>query len=147
LRASKAIFADYRDEQNITVRVRYADTDRMGVVYHANYFVYFESGRAELIRRLWKPYAILEKEGFLLPILEAGCRYLQSAEYDDLLTVCTRVADFSGARIRFEYAAFKSEKESPLVEGFTVHCFVDRQGRPRRMPEELKNIFQAFDRG
>lgn len=139
--------ADYRDEQKITVRVRYADTDRMGVVYHANYFAYFESGRAELIRRIWRPYAELEKEGFLLPIIEAGCRYRQGAEYDDLLTVCTRIADFSGARLRFEYAIFRDSSGEALVVGFTVHCFADRQGRPRRMPEELREVLRRFELG
>ncbi|HEX7344232.1 MAG TPA: thioesterase family protein [bacterium] len=134
---------DFSEEQKISVRVRYADTDRMGVVYHANYFAYFESGRAELIRRIWKPYLELEKEGIILPVVEAGCRYLQAAEYDDLLTVCTNVAEATGARLRFEYAIFKNDNGRPLARGYTVHCFMDLQGRPRRMPAELKGIFQV----
>lgn len=144
MKSSSLTLGDYRDEQRISLRVRYADTDRMGVVYHANYFAYFESGRAELIRRIWKPYAELEKAGVLLPIIEAGCRYYQGAEYDDLLTVCTRVAGFSGARLRFEYAIFKSEKNAPLAFGFTVHCFADRRGRPRRMPTELYDLLKRY---
>jgi acyl-CoA thioester hydrolase len=134
---------DFSDEQKISVRVRYADTDRMGIVYHANYFMYFESGRAELIRRIWKPYLELERSGVVLPVVEAGCRYLQTAEYDDLLTVCTRVAEVTGARLRFEYTIFKNNGERPLAQGYTVHCFMDLLGRPHRMPAELKDVFQA----
>jgi len=134
---------DFSEVQKISVRVRYADTDRMGVVYHANYFTYFESGRAELIRRIWRPYLELEKSGVVLPVVEAGCRYLQAAEYDDLLTVCTKVAEATGARLRFEYAIFKNNGERPLAQGYTVHCFMDLQGRPRRMPAELKDVFRV----
>ena len=135
---------DFSEEERISVRVRYADTDRMGVVYHANYFTYFESGRAELIRRIWKPYLELERSGVVLPVVEAGCRYLQAAEYDDLLTVCTKVAEATGARLRFEYTIFKNDGERPLAQGYTVHCFMDLQGRPRRMPAELRAILEPW---
>jgi acyl-CoA thioester hydrolase len=133
---------DFSDYQKITVRVRYADTDRMGVVYHANYFVYFESGRTELIRRLWKSYARIEEEGFILPIVEAGCQYHRGAEYDDQLIVCTCLAGYGGARVRFDYTIFRSFDPDPLVTGFTVHCFTDLQGKPRRIPKELQAILQ-----
>ena len=131
---------DPQDWYDTTLRVRYADTDRMGVVYHSNYFVYFEACRAELIRRLWKPYSQIEKDGYLLLVIEAFCHYHRGAEYDDVLTVRARVADFSDTRIRFEYQVFRNEGEAPLVEGFTEHCFADLKGKPRRMPEELKQI-------
>ncbi|RJP74066.1 MAG: acyl-CoA thioesterase [Candidatus Zixiibacteriota bacterium] len=136
--------ADFAENQKVTVRVRYADTDRMGVVYHANYFAFFESGRTELIRRLWKPYAHLEREGLILPIVEAGCRYHRGAEYDDLLTVCTRIAAVTGARLRFDYAIFRGLEADPLVTGFTVHCFTDRTGKPRRIPPEFMAVLQPY---
>ncbi len=136
----RAVQTDFQEEEKITVRVRYADTDRMGVVYHARYFVYFESGRAEWIRNLWKPYAELEKEGLLLPIVEAGARYYRGAEYDDLLTICTRVANFTGARLQFQYYVFKITENTPLVEGFTVHCFTSLSGKPCRLPAPLHQI-------
>ncbi len=135
---------DLPEYQKTTVRVRYADTDQMGVVYHANYFAYFESGRAEFIRQVWKPYAQLEKEGWVLPIIEAGCRYLRAAEYDDLLTVVTRLAIFSAARLRFDYTIHKNSQNTPLARGFTVHCFTDLQGKPRRLPAELQEIFSRI---
>jgi acyl-CoA thioester hydrolase len=138
---------DFRDFEKTTVRVRYADTDRMGVVYHANYFEYFETGRADFIRRVWKPYAELEREGLILPVIEAGCRYYKGAEYDDILTVCTRVADFSGARLRFQYTIFKSSEIHSLAEGFTVHCFMTLQGKLRRMPSPLQKILEDLQKG
>jgi acyl-CoA thioester hydrolase len=140
----RSVFSSYQDYEKITVRVRYADTDRMGVVYHANYFVYFESGRAELIRRLWKSYREIEEAGLILPITEAGCTYYRGAQYDDLLTVCTRMVIFSGARLRFNYSIYKTPENSPLAEGFTVHCFTDMAGKPRRMPVELVTILESL---
>jgi acyl-CoA thioester hydrolase len=140
--SSNISLSDYHDHEKTTVRVRYADTDRMGVVYHANYFVYFESGRAELIRRLWKSYLEIEEGGLILPIIEAGCTYYVGAKYDDLLTVCTRLANFSGVRLRFEYSVYKSSEKCALVEGFTVHCFTDLKGKPRRIPTDLLNLLK-----
>jgi acyl-CoA thioester hydrolase len=132
---------DFHDREKITVRVRYADTDRMGVVYHANYFVFFESGRAELIRRLWKSYKEIEEEGLILPIIKAGCTYYYGARYDDLLTVCTRMEIFSAARLRFNYSVFKSAENTPIVEGFTVHCFTDLSGKPKRIPVQFRELY------
>jgi len=133
-------YSDFQAWEKTTIRVRYADTDRMGVVYHANYFVYFESERAELIRNLWKPYSQLEKEGLLLPILEAFCRYRKGAEYDDVLTVGTRVVDLSSTRLRFEYQIYLGDETNLIAEGYTEHCFTGLDGKPRRMPEDLKRI-------
>jgi acyl-CoA thioester hydrolase len=140
--ADKLKYLDYKDFEKITVRVRYADTDRMGVVYHANYFVFFESGRAELIRRLWKSYREIEEEGLILPIVKAGCTYHHGARYDDLLTICTRMEIFSAARLRFNYSVFKSVESAPIVEGFTVHCFTDLSGKPRRIPAQITGLLE-----
>jgi len=123
-----------------TIRVRYADTDRMGLVYHANYFIYFEACRSSLIRTIWKPYSQIEKDGYILLVIEASCRYWKGAGYDDLLNVYARVADFSGSRIRFEYKIYKDDDNTLLVEGITEHCFADKWGKPRRMPVELQKI-------
>lgn len=123
-----------------TLRVRYADTDRMGVVYHANYFIYFEACRSSLIRRLWKPYSEIEKDGYLLLVIEAGCRYLKGAQYDDLINVYARVSRFTDTRLRFDYRIYTDQGDDLIVEGFTEHCFTDQDGKPRRMPDELKMI-------
>lgn len=126
------------DWHRITLRVRYADTDRMGVVYHSNYFIYFESCRSDLIRNLWKSYAEIEKDGYLLLVIEAGCKYYKGAGYDDLLTVYGRISDFTDVRLRFEYKIVLERDNTLLVRGFTEHCFADKNGKPCKMPEELK---------
>ncbi len=122
------------------LRVRYAETDRMGFVYHANYFIYFEACRSDLIRNLWRPYSELEREGYLLLVIEAGCRYRKAAEYDDVLMVYGRVSKFTEVRIRFEYKVYREKDEALIVEGFTEHCFTDQQSKPCRMPAELQRI-------
>lgn len=132
--------ADLRNWHIERLRVRYADTDRMGVVYHSNYFIYFEACRSDMIRNLWKSYYEIEKDGYRLLVLQAGCRYRKAAEYDDVLNVYGKVANFTETRIHFEYMIFREKDDSLIVEGFTEHCFADHESKPRRMPEELKRI-------
>ena len=116
-----------------TIRVRFAETDQMGVVYHGNYFAWFEVGRGELLRTLGFSYAVLEKEGCGLPVVEAACRYRRPARYDDLLTVETTVKALRGSIVIFTYALMRDAEL--LAEGETKHVAVDRDLRPRRLPE------------
>ena len=120
------------------LRVRYADTDKMGIVYYANYLVYFEVGRTEFIRKLWKSYSEIEKAGYILPVLSSGVEYKASAFYDDMLEVKTILENHSGARIKFRYE-IRREGGALLAVGFTEHCFAAPEGRPRKMPAELRN--------
>ena len=123
-------------EHSITVRVRYGETDQMGVVYHANYLLYFESARTELLRAAGVAYRDLEKEGLFLVVTEASCRYRAAAHYDELLTVACRVAGIGKARIRFEYDV-RGPGGELLTEGHTELATVDSAKRPIRMPEDL----------
>lgn len=116
-------------ESRTTIRVTYRDTDQMGFVYYANYFVYFESGRTELLRRLGRNYRDLERDGIFLPVLEATCKYTASARYDDLLEVTTRVARWTRAAIDFEYECRRAEGGALLVTGTTRHAFTNRDGK------------------
>ena len=127
-------------EDSAPVRVRYAETDAMGWVYYANYFSYFEVGRTELMRRAWKPYRELEREGLWLPVVESGCRYRRGARYDDLLQIRTRLTIPSPARLRFDYRVIREPDEELLAEGFTVHCFAAPDGKPRSVPRELRRL-------
>lgn len=121
------------------VRVRYAETDRMDVVYHAHYFVWFETGRVELMRELGCDYRTLEdRDGILFPLIDAGARYLKSARFDDVLEVCTELMSVGRARVRFEYRVRREGDGTLLTTGFTEHAAVDRDGRPRRLPEEIR---------
>ncbi|MBN1441627.1 MAG: acyl-CoA thioesterase [Planctomycetes bacterium] len=125
-------------------RVRYADTDAMGVVHHANYLVYFEIGRTELIRREGLPYADLERDGLRLAVVEAALRYRHPARYDDALLIATAVTEVTGVRIRFEYVISLQASGRPLVEGHTVLASLDERGRPRRLPPELRAALEGM---
>ncbi len=119
----------------ITLRVRYGETDKMGVVYHANHFLYFESGRTEYLRRLGVAYRDLEARGVALVVVDCGARYRGNVGYDDLLTVRTRVTSLARVRIRFDYEVLLDGRL--LVEGHTTLACLDGQGKPRELPEEV----------
>ena len=118
-------------------RVPYADTDQMGVVYYANYLVYFERSRTELLRDAGKPYSTLEQEGVFLPVSEAYCKYLSSARYDDLLTFKTQVEEIKGVRIKMSTEILRGE--TVLARGYVVLACVNREGKLDRPPESLCN--------
>lgn len=123
-----------------TLRVRYAETDRMGVVYHANYFVWFEIGRTDLLRSLGWSYRDMEADGIALPVIEARCNYRQVARYDDELEVATRGALLSPARVAFEYEVVRSTDRTVTALGRTVHAAVNGRGRPCRLPDRVRAI-------
>ncbi|MFC4544749.1 acyl-CoA thioesterase [Paenactinomyces guangxiensis] len=109
------------------LRVRYQETDQMGVVYHTNYLVWFEVGRSDFIREQGYSYQELEEKGILLPVVEINCKYLSPARYDQEVVVTTRLADFSGGKIIFEYEARKKEDNQLLVTGVTKHLWVNKE--------------------
>jgi acyl-CoA thioester hydrolase len=110
------------------LRVRYKDTDQMGMVYHANYLVWFEVGRTELMRKMGMPYLEFEKNGLFLPVIKASCEFKIPARYDDQVTVITRIESLREVRMTFQYEV-RREKEL-LVRGSTEHAFVNSSGRP-----------------
>jgi acyl-CoA thioester hydrolase len=121
----------------VNVRVLYADTDAMGVVYYANYLRYFETGRMELFRSLGITLESPEIEGFVFPAAEAHCRYLASARADDLLTVETTLDTENRASLRFDYRVFREGGEL-LATGHTLHACVEKEGRVTRTPKALR---------
>ena len=127
---------------DITIRVRYAETDRMGLLHHANYLVYFEQGRTELLRAQGVSYKDLEDQGFLLVLTRVEVKYRRPARYDDLLEVRTRLVAHSGARVSFEYEILGEGASEPLATGFTAHAAVVASGRPRRLPPEVRRLLQ-----
>jgi len=124
-----------------TLRVRYAETDRMGVVYYANYLVWFEVGRTDLLRRTGWSYREMEKDGVSLPVIESHCAYRQPARYDDELEVRTTGSVVSPVRVRFDYEVVRPADSATLVTGFTVHATLDRSGRPCRLPARARELF------
>jgi acyl-CoA thioester hydrolase len=121
-----------------SIRVRYAETDQMGVAYHGGYFAWFEVGRTDLLRGQGLTYRDLEREGLRLPVIETHARFLRPALYDDTLEIRTELTALSGARVSFGYEVHRVGTQGPLATGSTAHAAVDLQGRPRRLPEDLR---------
>lgn len=124
------------------VRVRYAETDQMGVVYHANYLVWFEVGRVEKIRSMGLDYKSMEAEGLMIAVAEVTARYKVPARYDDELLVQTRVSSLRGAIVRFSYVVERLADGVVLCTGETVHVVVGRDMQKRRLPERYAEVFR-----
>ncbi|MCQ2203781.1 MAG: acyl-CoA thioesterase [Bacteroidales bacterium] len=125
-------------ETKTDIRVRYADTDKMGVVYHSNYAVYFEVGRTEMFREIGMTYDEMEKNNVMLPLVDLHINYKRPARYDDLITVTTTVKELPGVKIRFDYQIHNEEGEL-LVDGYTTLAFIDMtRNRPMKMPDAIK---------
>ena len=122
------------------IRIPYADTDQMGMVYYANYFIYFERGRTEWLREFGYTYKELEKEGTFLPVIESSCKYISPAKYDDVIIVKTEIEKIGYASIEFKYEVFLGGKI--IAQGSTKHPFVDRNFRPTRIPKEFRAILE-----
>ena len=126
------------------MRVRYAETDQMGVVYHANYLVWFEVGRVEFIRQIGLDYRSMEQEeGALIAVVEVRARYKAPARYDDELIIRTELAGVRGSVVRFRYTVLRAASETVLCEGETVHLVVGRDMRRRPMPARYAERFAA----
>jgi acyl-CoA thioester hydrolase len=127
------------------VRVRYAETDQMGVVYHANYLVWFEVGRVELMREMGVEYRRMEAEdGAMIPVVEVTARYVASARYDDVLIVRTSVAGLRGPLIRLRYKILRAEDEVLLCEGESVHLVVGKDMKQREIPAKYAEGLAAL---
>ena len=125
------------------VRVRYAETDKMGIVYYANYLVWFEVGRTDLLRERGWSYREMEGDGLSLPVVEAACAYRRPALYDDELEVRTTGVLLSPVRVRFDYQVVRPADEATVAEGHTVHASLDRNGRPARLPARARQVFEG----
>lgn len=125
------------------VRVRYAETDQMGVVYYANYLIWFEVGRVELLRQLGFDYKRMEVEdNCFIPVVEANCRYKAPARYDDELIIQTDAAVLRGYILKFSYKLLRTQDRQLLAEGETTHVVTDRAMKRRMLPEKYAQAFQ-----
>jgi acyl-CoA thioester hydrolase len=113
----------------------------MRVVYHANYLVWFEVARTDLLRSLGWTYREMEADGIQLPVIEAHCEYRQGARYDDEVEIRTSAKKLSPVRLQFDYEAIRRADGARLATGHTVHATTDRDGRPVRMPDRVKDLF------
>lgn len=112
----------------------------MGIVYYANYFIWFEVARTDLLRHAGWSYREMERDGFSLPVVEACCEYRQSARYDDEIEVRTIGALLSAVRVRFDYQVVRPSDGTVLADGHTVHASLDGTGRPRRLPDRIGQL-------
>ena len=124
------------------VRVRYAETDKMGVVYYANYLVWFEVARSEWLRQAGFTYSDLERDGRILPVIEAHCEYLQPSRYDDVVEIAAAAKLLSPVRLRFDYEVRIGAGGPLAATGWTEHAAVDNSGRLRRLPANVRSLFE-----
>jgi acyl-CoA thioester hydrolase len=129
----------------MTVRVRYQETDQMGVVYYSNYFVYFEMGRIDFLRNLGISYSELEKENIFLAVVEAHCKYKSPAMFDDLLIVKTWLSKMKYASVVFSYEIFRKDEEDLIVKGHTTLACLDVNKKPRAIPDEVRDAITSKD--
>ncbi len=125
-------------------RVLYADTDRSGVVYHSNYFRYFEKGRASFMRDVGYPYAQVEASGYVYPVVELGLRFFAPLVYDDEMWIHTRPTDLERVRVKFEYVITHAVSGERICRGFTQHCAANERGVPVAVDPATVKAWKSF---
>jgi acyl-CoA thioester hydrolase len=125
------------------IRVRYFETDQMGVAHHASYFVWMEAARTELLRKNGMSYRAFEEQGFHLPVREAYCRYRKSLRYDDVMTIEATLLEFGGASIKIGYKIYKKGDSGIIADGYTLHPFTDTSGKVVKTPHIFKSLFKS----
>jgi acyl-CoA thioester hydrolase len=132
---------------DIQLRVRYAETDAMGLVHHCSYIVWFEAGRVEYMRQMGSGYAEVEKGGHFFAVSEIGARYLAPAHFDDLITVRTGLEGMRSRTIAFRYEVLHAETGKPLVTGFTHHVCINTQGEVTIIPQKVRALLEGKKQG
>jgi acyl-CoA thioester hydrolase len=128
---------EMKDFVDVDIRVRYAETDQMGVAYYANYLVWFEVGRSELCRKRGFCYADLETLGYKLVVTDVNCRYRNSARYDETVIVRTRLKGVNKRMVTFGYQVLRKNQEEVIAEGETRHICVDSKGKTKSLPDKF----------
>ena len=131
-------------ENTTTIRVRYKDTDQMGVVYNGNYFTWFEIGRVEFLRNLGIRYLDMEKMGVYTAVAEAYCKYIKPARYDDEIVIKTKIRRLTDVRLEFEYSLYRKEDNELIATGYTTHAFVDKNIRPINFKKQHPDIWKRL---
>jgi len=127
------------------IKVRYAETDKMGIVYHSNYLIYFEIGRTEFINECGISYLEMEQMGIMIPLLESNCKYVQGAKYADELIVKTWIAELSAAKVRFSYSIIRESDGKEITRGDTLHVFVDNGFKIINLKKKFPEIMSMLE--
>jgi acyl-CoA thioester hydrolase len=128
---------------DVDIHVRYSETDQMGVVYHSNYFPWFEEARTGFFEAIGMAYRELEEQGLYFPLTECGCKFKSPAKYADWVTVRARLEEFKGVQVVMGYQVFRKTDGRLLAEGRTAHVFVDREFRPVNLLRARPDIYKA----
>ncbi len=132
---------------DIKIEPRYGETDQMGVIYHGNYFTYFEVARTGLLKHFGYPYKLMEERGMMLPVVDVSCQYKKPILYDDDIVIRTSIESVKGIRMKFKYEVIRTTTEETLAIGSTTHAFVNLELKPIRynqLDEELKTIIDKL---
>ena len=129
-----------KKSHTITTKVRYAETDNMGIVYYANYLVWFEMGRTEYLLAEGLDYRDVEKDGLFMAVAEAHCTYKAPARYGETLTVATWPEDVKNSSLRFCYRVTRQDDGKLLAEGCTTHVLIGKDMRPRKIPDKIRTL-------
>ncbi|QNU65842.1 acyl-CoA thioesterase [Ruminiclostridium herbifermentans] len=125
--------------------VRYAETDRMGIVHHSNYAVWFEAGRTEFINKFGISYSEIESKGILLPLIELNCKFISSSTYEDKVIVRTRIKSYSKTRLCFYYEVFKEQDMTkPITTGETVHVWTNSELKPINLQKHFPELYHII---
>lgn len=128
------------------VNVRYAETDKMGIVHHSVYPIWYELARTDLSKLAGFPYSKMEAEGLMTPLVELNCKYYSPAYYDDELVVTATVSKLTPARIVFYYEVFRKDQEKPINTGYTVHAIVNKDMRPVNTKKSFPKIYESMEK-
>lgn len=127
------------------IRVRYAETDGMKVVYHGNYLTYFEQARSEMLRNIGIPYSAIERMGIYVVVVEAHVNYRRSAFYDDVLHVKSQILEMPNNKITIQYEITRNDEPDMIVDGYTLHTFLNAQtNKPTRPPKEFIELIKKY---
>lgn len=128
------------------VRVRYAETDQMGIVHHSVYPIWYELARTDLSKLAGFPYSKMEEEGVLTPLVELNSKYIKPAFYDDELIVTATVSKLTPARVVFSYEVFKKDSDKPINTGYTIHALVNKDMKPINTKKLFPDIYEAMSK-
>ncbi len=126
------------------IKVRYKETDQMGVVYYGNYFTWFEIGRNEFFRKLNCPCGELEEKGVFLPVIETRCKYIEPAKFDEEIAIQTKLVELKGVRMELRYEIYRVSDKTLLAEGFTCHAFVDETMKPINFRRKFRSLWDKL---
>lgn len=126
------------------ITVRYVETDKMGIVHHSNYYVYFEEARTQFIKNSGMTYSDMEENGIMIPLVESSCKYMQGAKYEDELIIKTWVKELTPVKVEFNYSVIRGKDQIEISRGSTLHPFVDNNFRIVNLKKKHSEIFEKL---